>query len=144
MRRFIYVDSAALPDYFLKVLETKKLLESGQTKSVTEAARANGISRSTYYKYKDAVLDDHSELAGKRATFMLSLRHEKGVLSNVLGLFSRTGVSVLTISQSLPVNDLASVMLSVDMSGANCSSEEILSEAEKLQGVRQIQLLAFS
>ena len=144
MKQFLYVDSEALPEYFVKVLKTKRLLESGFTKSVTEAARANGISRSTYYKYKDTVFESLAELSAHRATFMLSLSHEKGVLSNVLSLFSALGLNVLTISQSLPVNNLASVMISADITVSENSPEDILARAAKISGVQQIQLLALS
>ena len=144
MKRFLYVDSEALPDYFEKVLSTKQLLETGKYKSVTEAARANGISRSTYYKYKDSVFESLTGLNTHCATFMLSLNHTKGVLSNVLSLFSSFGLSVLTISQSLPVNDVASVMISVDMLSGDISPEDLLSQAQQIGGVKQIQLLALS
>ena len=144
MKKYIFVDSAALPDYFVKVLATKKLLEENSSLSVTDAARANGISRSTYYKYKDSVFDAQPSSDPRRATFMLSLNHEPGALSNVLSLFSSLGVNVLTISQSLPVNDTASVMMSVDMRTSSVSAEEMLHRAVSIRGLKQIQLLSMS
>ena len=144
MKKFLYVDNSVLPDYFLKVLNARKLLESGSVKSVTKAAEMNGISRSTYYKYKDCVFDEQMMPSAKCATFMLTLTHETGVLSNVLSLFSSLGMSILTISQSLPVNGSASVMLSADISKAECDAEQVLERAKRISGLEQILLLTMS
>ena len=144
MKRYLYVDSSVLPDYFIKVLDAKKLIESGSIKSVTKAAEMNGISRSTYYKYRDFVFDEQQTPNANCATFMLILSHETGVLSNVLKLFSSMGMSILTISQSLPVNGSASVMLSADMSKAECSSDEVIARAKDISGLKQILLLGMS
>ena len=144
MKRFLYVDSEALPEYFIKVLDTKKLLESDASLSVSAAARQNGISRSTYYKYKDSVFENRSSTGTRCATFMLSLSHETGVLSNVLGLFSSMGASILTISQSLPVDDSASVMLTADVERITGSADELIKKAFGIPGVKQIRLLAMS
>ena len=128
MKRFLYVDADALPDYFLRVLETRRLLESGEVKNVTEAARRNGISRSTYYKYKDCVFDQ--------------ARMPVGLLSNVLAMFSRRGANILTISQNLPIQNTASVTLTVDISNVRSSTDDLILEAQKISGVVQIQLIA--
>ena len=77
MKRYLYVDSSVLPDYFLKVLDAKKLIESGSIKSVTRAAEVNGISRSTYYKYRDFVFDEQQTPNTNCATFMLILSHKR-------------------------------------------------------------------
>ena len=143
-KRFLYIDSEVLPDYFEKVLATKQLLETGMLKSVTAAAKANGISRSTYYKYKDSVFESLTGLNAHCATFVLSLDHKKGVLSNVLSLFSSLGLNILTISQSLPVADFASVMISVDMLSGDIRPDDVIVQAEQISGVKQIQLLALS
>ncbi len=144
MKQFLYVNSDVLPAYFVKVLKTKRLLDSGVTKSVTEAAKANGISRSTYYKYKDSVFESLTERSAHRATFMLSLSHEKGILSNVLCQFSTLGLNVLTISQSPPINNIASVMISADLPSSENNTDEIIALTSQIEGVKQIQLLALS
>ena len=142
MKRFLYVDADALPDYFLRVLETRRLLESGEVKNVTEAARRNGISRSTYYKYKDCVFDQARMPVGLNAVFLLVLNHEAGVLSNVLAMFSRRGANILTISQNLPIQNTASVTLTVDISNVRSSTDDLIRETQKISGVVQIQLIA--
>ncbi len=142
MKKYLYVDCEALPDYFLKVLETKKLLESGKMKNVTDAARFNGISRSTYYKYKDSVFDAVELPQGRKAVFVLSLSHETGVLSKLLGEFSSMGANILTISQSLPVGEEASVMLTADIADVALSDEEMLEKMRSLKGIKRIELIA--
>jgi chorismate mutase len=124
------------------VLETRRLLESGEVKNVTEAARRNGISRSTYYKYKDSVFDQARMPVGLNAVFLLVLSHEAGVLSNVLAMFSRCGANILTISQNLPIQNTASVTLTVDISNVRSSTDDLICEAQKISGVVQIQLIA--
>ena len=142
MRRFLYVDADVLPDYFLKVLATRQLLENGEVKNVSEAAKKNGISRSTYYKYKDSVFDRANMPAGLNAVFLLILNHEAGVLSNVLSTFSQFGANVLTISQNLPIQNTASVTLAVDISNVQASTDDLLRQAQMIEGVVQIQLIA--
>ena len=144
MRTYLYVDSEVLPDYFFKVLSAKKLLESGKTNSVTEATRLNGISRSTYYKYKDSVYEA-SELENVHyATFFMLLTHEPGVLSNVLSYFSAAGASVLTISQSLPIGSIASVTITVDLSASKVDPDTMLESVSRLDGVSQVQLIGMN
>ena len=142
MKKYLYVDCESLPDYFLKVLETKKLLESGKMKNVTDAARLNGISRSTYYKYKDYVFDAVQLPQGRKAVFVLSLSHETGVLSKLLSEFSSMGANILTISQSLPVGEEASVMLTADITDVVLSDEEMLEKMRSLKGIKRIELIA--
>ena len=142
MKRFVYIDIEALPDYFVKVLNTKKLIDSGKVNSVSEAAQINGISRSTYYKYRDSVFDTVQLPQGRKAVFLLSLSHEPGVLSQVLSLFSTLGANILTISQSLPVDRTASVMLSVDISNISLTEEEMLTRMRGMNGLKRIELLA--
>ena len=52
---YLIVHEKVLPDYFEKVVAARELLRRGKIREVSEAARTVGISRSTYYKYKDYV-----------------------------------------------------------------------------------------
>ena len=144
MSKYIWVDTAALPDYFTKVLDTKKLIESGAVKNVSEAARSNGISRSTYYKYKDYVFENAQTNTEHFATFLLLLNHESGVLSNVLSLFSALGANILTISQSFPIGSIASVTLTAELTDSQYEAEIYIKKASELSGVKQIQLVAIN
>ncbi|MBR4236756.1 MAG: ACT domain-containing protein [Clostridia bacterium] len=144
MKTYLYVDSEVLPDYFFKVLSAKKLLESGKTNSVTEAVRLNGISRSTYYKYKDSVYEATRFENVHYATFFMLLTHEPGVLSNVLSYFSAAGASVLTISQSLPIGQIASVTVTVDLNASDISPDTMLESVAHIDGVSQAQLIGMN
>ena len=142
LNHYLIVDQSVLPDYFLKVIEARKLLENGTYTQVSDAARAAGISRSTYYKYKDKVMEPSQVAVGRTATLMLTLSHEAGVLSRVLNRVSGFGANILTLTQSLPVHDQASLMLSVDISGMSASLEELTRTLEQTTGVEKLRLTA--
>ena len=142
LNRYLIVDQSVLPDYFLKVIEARKLLENGTYAQVSDAARAVGISRSTYYKYKDKVMEPSQVAVGRTATLMLTLSHESGVLSRVLNRVSGFGANILTLTQSLPVHDQASLMLSVDVSGMNAALEALTRTLEQIGGVEKVRLTA--
>ena len=142
LNRYLIVDQSVLPDYFLKVIEARKLLENGTCAQVSDAARAVGISRSTYYKYKDKVMEPSQVAVGRTATLMLTLSHESGVLSKVLNRVSGFGANILTLTQSLPVHDQASLMLSVDVSGMSASLDELTRTLEQTGGVEKVRLTA--
>ena len=97
LNSFLIVDKRILPDYYQKVVETRRLLSSGQVKEVSAAVRMTGISRSTYYKYKDFIFEPGETASGRNAVFLMLLNHEPGVLSNLLSLFSSSGANILTI-----------------------------------------------
>jgi len=141
-RRYISIDTSALPDAFEKVLDAKQLLESGKVKNVSDATKQTGISRSTFYKYKDIVYESTDINAQRNATYFLLLSHVAGVLSNVLALFSSINANILTISQSLPIGGVASVTLTVDLSSIDCDVSDIAFRASKIDGVKRIQLIA--
>ncbi len=141
---YLCVDTCVLPDYFEKVIATKRCLESGRTHNVSEAARLNGISRSTYYKYKDYVFETGSNTGSHCGTFLMLLSHEKGILSSVLSIFSDAGANILTISQSIPISNMASVTLTADLSQMNCDIDELMKHLEQLNGLDQIQLVAMN
>ena len=108
---FLIVHKKILPVYYEKVLEARQMVESGAARDVSAAVRAVGISRSTYYKYKDFIYSPDSGDVGRKAVISMQLSHEIGVLSTALNRLSEMGVNVLTISQSLPIRDAASVGL---------------------------------
>lgn len=141
-RNFLIVDKAILPDYYDKVIEARNLLSSGRVREISEAVKIVGISRSTYYKYKDYVFAPSAATVGRNAVLSFLLTHEKGILSAALNVLSEYGASVLTITQSLPVNNQASVTVSIDTSSMTESISAVLESLEKLNGVSQIRLIA--
>ena len=89
--KYYIIEASALPDVFLKVAEAKRLLDTGEVATVNEATRRTGISRSAFYKYRDAILPFHNMMIGRIITFHLMLHDEPGVLSAILGCFGRGG-----------------------------------------------------
>ena len=142
MDNYLLIHKSILPANYEKVLEARRLLESGQEKEVSQATRAVGISRSTYYKYKDYILEPSEGKIGRKAAFSLMLAHEAGVLSSVLTRISEKGGSVLTITQSLPIHGQASVTLSLDVGELKIATAELLEELRGLDGVEQARLVA--
>jgi chorismate mutase len=111
-------------------------------KGISEAVKTVGISRSTYYKYKDYVFAPSENSIGRKAVITMMLRHEKGVLSNVLNYLSAANASILTINQSIPINGKASVSVSLDISDIVSSIDDIIMEIKKIKGVSSIKLLS--
>lgn len=140
--RFLIVDKRILPACLTDVLKARKLIESGAVKDVSAAVKQMGISRSTYYKYKDAVFEPDETAAGRKAVVSMLLSHETGVLSSVLGLFSNQGANILAITQSLPIGGKASVTLSADVSRLKCDARELMRALAALAGVEQARLVA--
>ena len=139
---YLIVEKSALPDYFIKVVEARRLLESGAYSQVIDAVHAVGISRSTYYKYKDKVLEPSQLTVGRKASMMLQLNHRAGMLSKVINALSGCNANILTITQSLPIHGKATIMLSIDLSQLNRAIDDMIGELSAIDGVEQVKLLA--
>lgn len=139
---YLIVDRRILPDYYEKVVQARDMLREGRVKEVSEAVKLVGISRSTYYKYKDYIFAPSSETACKKAVFAFMLSHQQGVLSEVLNKFSELGANILTITQSLPIHGNANVVISVDMTNMTMAPDGIMDQLMSLRGVRSSKLIA--
>jgi len=139
---YLIVEKSALPDYFIKVVEARRLLESGVYTQVIDAVNAAGISRSTYYKYKDKILEPSQLTVGRKASLMLQLNHQAGMLSKVISTLSACNANILTITQSLPIHGKASIMLSIDLSQLSRGIDDMVDELSGIDGVEQVRLLA--
>ena len=140
LKNYLIVHRSILPDYYDKVLEVRRLMESGKVKEVSQAVKQVGISRSTYYKYKDFIFEPSDMSEGRKAVLSMTLNHEPGTLSALLAKISGAGFSVLTITQSLPIHNRASVTISLEMSSDSCSISQLLSSIEELNGVENLRL----
>jgi chorismate mutase len=138
----LIVHKSVLPDYFEKVVEARRMIESGKAPDVSSAVKMAGISRSTFYKYKDFILEPSAMSEGRKAVLSVMLVHETGVLSALLAKVSDAGCSVLTITQSLPIHDRAGVTISLDISGMPGTIDSLLSALASTPGVEQPKLLA--
>ena len=138
---YLIVHKKVLPDYFEKVVAARVLLRRGKIREVSEAARTVGISRSTYYKYKDYVFMPSEGNACKKAVISLILSHEKGILSRVLNMMSALGANILTIMQNPPIGDRASVVISMDITGLETSVNGVLEALLSADGVEKAGLI---
>lgn len=139
---YLIVEKSALPDYFIKVVEAHRLLQSGVYSQVIDAVHAAGISRSTYYKYKDKILEPSQLTVGRKASLMLQLNHRAGMLSKVIGTLSDWNANILTITQSLPIHGKASIMLSIDLSQLTEPMDALIESLDAIEGVEHVRLLA--
>jgi chorismate mutase len=135
---FVLVRVEMLPEAIQKTLEAKKLLETGIVKTVQEAVEHVGISRSSFYKYKDSVFPFNQMVKEKMVTISMILEHRAGVLSSVLGFLAASEANVLTIHQTIPLQGEANVSMSVDTSQMNKELNEVLENLKNLSGVRRV------
>ena len=140
--KFYLVSAEALPEIFIKVAEAKRMLQSGEVRTAGDAARAVGISRSAFYKYRDAVRPFNDMKTGRIITFYALLKDNPGVLSNVLSIFAGSGANILTINQSIPTNGCAAVTISAETSDMRESLEELIASAAETVGVVKFEILA--
>lgn len=140
--KYFIVEAEALPEVFLKVAEAKRMLETGEASTVNQATKVAGISRSAFYKYKDAVRPFNDMLHGRIVTFQIMLKDEPGVLSSVLNIFARTGGNILTINQGIPTSGCAAVTIGAETSGLEIPVEELVSRTSRLTGVLRCEILA--
>lgn len=140
--KYFIVEAEALPEIFLKVAQAKRLLETGEETTVNGAARQAGISRSAFYKYKDAVRPFNDMLHGRIVTFQVVVKDEPGNLSSVLSIFAGCGGNILTINQNIPSGGCAAVSIAAETSGLEMTLEELVRAAERLPGVVRCEVLA--
>ena len=139
---YFIVEAGALPEIFLKVAEAKRMLETGEADTVNRAVQRVGISRSAFYKYKDAVQPFNDMKAGHIITFYAMLKDNPGVLNNVLSIFAGSGANILTINQSIPTNGCAAVTVSAETSEMELSLEELMAQVSSAEGVVKFEILA--
>ena len=142
LENYLIIHKSILPEYYEKVLQVRRLMESGRRREISQAVKQVGISRSTYYKYKDFIFEPSDMAEGRKAVLSVMLDHEPGVLSALLARVSEAEGSVLTITQSLPIHSKASVTISLDISSMPGSLSDLLAAIENTPGVENPRLLA--
>lgn len=140
--KFLMIHTGVLPDVFEKVLEVKELMKSGKVKEITEAVKIIGISRSTYYKYKDYVFAVSENLNSRKVIIALTLDHEPGTLSKILDKVAFYKGNILTINQEIPINNTANINITFDMSSLNVELNEFLDEIRDMDHVIKLELVA--
>lgn len=139
--KYFVLKQKAVPEVLLKVVEAKRLLDSGKAVSVQEAAENVGISRSSFYKYKDDIFPFHDNAKGKTITMVIQLDDEPGLLSVVLRIVADYHANILTIHQSIPINGIASLTLSVEILATTGDISAMMQDIEIQCGVQYIKIL---
>ncbi len=139
---YFVVKKKALPEVLLKVVETQALLRTGKAATIQEAVDRTGISRSSFYKYKDDIFPFHDSTEGKTLTFTCEMEDEPGILSDVLKIIADFGANVLTIHQSIPINNMASLSISLQILPSTSDVGEMVQAIESKPGVKYVKIVA--
>jgi chorismate mutase len=142
--KYYIIKDNALPEIMHKVLEVQQLLQSGQAKTIKEATLIVGISRSVFYKYQDAIEPFFENEAEATITIGFNLLHMPGVLSNALNLIASYDINVLTINQTIPINSVAHVMITMETNKFSKDLSTLLSSLEGITGMRQLTVIGRS
>ena len=140
--KYLLVDKSILPDYYEKVIEARAILASGKTKDVSEAVKMVGISRSTYYKYKDYVFAINFDTQCHKAIISFTLSHKAGVLGDVLKVISEHSANILTITQNLPINSRAHVVVTLDITHLTIDVNDLVSSINSVDGATGTKLVS--
>ncbi len=139
---YYIVRREALPEVLLKVVEAKKILDREQALSVAEATQRVGISRSSFYKYKDDIFRFHDDLQGTTITLTFNMDDEPGLLSDVLKTIAEAGANILTIHQSIPIGGVASLTISIQVLENTGDISEMIERMEDQKGVHHVRISA--
>ena len=140
--KYFVLKQRAVPEVLLKVVEAKRLLESERAITVQEATDRVGISRSSFYKYKDDIFPFYDNTKGKTITLVIQMDDEQGLLSDLLHIVAIYKANILTIHQSIPVNGIASLTLSVDVLNETGDISQMVDTIEQQQGIHYLKILA--
>lgn len=139
---YFVVKQKALPEVLLNVVKAKRLVETGKVTSIQEAADQVGISRSSFYKYKDDIFPFHDNANGTTITLTVQMDDEPGLLSEVLGIIAKYKANILTIHQSIPINGLASLSISVQVLETTLDVSGMIAMMEDRKGVHYVKIIA--
>ena len=140
--KYFVVKQKAVPEVLLKVVEAKRLLESEKVLTIQEAVDAVGISRSSFYKYKDDIFQFHDNSQGTTFTVTFQMDDEPGLLSDVLKIIADYRANILTIHQSIPINGIASLSLSIQVLQTTGDISRMIEQMEDQKGVHNVKIVA--
>ena len=138
--KYYVVKQKALPEVLLKVAQVNKIIETKRM-SIAEATESVGISRSSYYKYKDDIFPFHDQAKGRTVTFILQMDDKPGILSDILRTIAEFRGNILTIHQSIPINGIATLTLSVEILPEAGDAEDMIGQMEQQTGVHYLKIL---
>ena len=139
--QYYVLKEKAVPEVLLKVVEAKRLIDSGKIASVQEATESVGISRSSFYKYKDDIFPFHETTKGKTITMVIQMDDEPGLLSGVLKTIADFHANILTIHQSIPISGIATLTLSVQILQGEGDAEAMVDDIEQMEGIHYLKIL---
>lgn len=137
----LLIHRSILPDNYLQVIETRELIETEKL-SISDACKKIGISRNTYYKYKDYVFRPSNDL-GKKAILSFKVEDIKGVLSNIISQISSFGGNIITINQEVPIQHLAYLVITINTMELNSSLIDLVNNLKKVKGVKVVSIVAY-
>lgn len=140
--KYFVVKQKAVPEVLLKVVEAKKPLESERAITIQEATDKVGISRSSFYKYKDDIFPFYDNTKGKTITLVIQMDDEQGLLSDLLHVVAVYKANILTIHQSIPVNGVATLTLSVEVRSNTGNVSKMVEDIEEMNGIHYVKILA--
>ena len=140
--KYFVLKQRAVPEVLLRVVEAKRLLESERAITVQEATDRVGISRSSFYKYKDDIFPFYDNAKGKTSTLVIQMDDEQGLLSDLIHVVAIYKANILTIHQSIPVNGVAMLTLSVEVQNHTGNVSSMIEEMENMSGIHYVKILA--
>lgn len=141
---YIIVDYSIAPDVFKRVIMTKNLVDSGKCKSVNEALAVTKLSRTAFYKYKNHIFSCSDNMGDNIATLAFTLDDVTGILSEILSVFAKNEISVLTINQNIPLNGVANMTISLRLRDNSIDMDSIILDLKRIDGVNKVHLLAMT
>ena len=138
---YFIVRARAVPEVLRGVARANQLLASGKVRTVNEAAELAGISRSSYYKFKDDIEEFHDSMSGMNITIFCEINDETGILASLLGIISGCNANILTIHQSIPINGVADLSISLQIRDNTEDVSQMVRKIEALGGVRKIRIM---
>ncbi len=139
---YYVVKKKAVPEVLLSVVKAKRLLEAGKVLTIQEAVDSVGISRSSFYKYKDDIFPFHDNTQGRTITFIFEMDDEPGLLSDLLKIVAEHGANILTIHQSIPINGTATLSISIQVLKSTKDLSQMVENMEKQRGVHYVKILS--
>ena len=140
--KYYVVKKKAVPEGLIKVVETKRLLATRRGMTIQEATEEIGISRSSFYKYKDDIFPFRDNVKGKTLTFVMQMCDEQGLLSEVLHVVADYKANILTIHQSIPTNGVATLTLSVEVLPTTGDVSAMIETIEHKEGIQYLKIVA--
>ena len=139
--KYYVVRRKAVPEVLLKVVETKRLLNADRKMTVKDATDITGISRSSFYKYKDDIFPFSEGAKGRLINLSIEILDEPGLLSDLISVVAKYKANIMTIHQSVPVNGLASVSMSVEVLKNTGNISRMVEDMEAIQGIKDVKIL---